>query len=188
MCLAVFKPADKEVSDEYLKAGWQINSGGAGFAYVRKGKMMVVKELMKLQEFLDAYRLHQSKNKKSDFLIHFRIPSMGSHGASNTHPFLFEHGALIHNGTIHGTGAIHGTGLSDTGKFTERYGPKLTFENVEKNKRAIDDALGYNKIAILYTDGRHQIINESDGHWMDGVWYSNNFFLSMAQRQARNSK
>jgi hypothetical protein len=49
----------------------------------------------------------------------------------------------------------------------------LGYENVQKYKKSWDDVLGYNKVAILYGDGRHQIINESGGHWLDGVWFSN---------------
>lgn len=182
MCLAIFKPPGKDVSEAKLKGGWQSNPGGAGFAYVKDKKVVIEKGFMKLQDFLDAYAVAAKKNKKSPFLIHFRIPSMGSHDSTNTHPFAFTHGALIHNGTIYGTGAARGTGPSDTVKFAERYGPKLTYLNVSDNKGQIDLALGYNKIVILYNDGTHQILNEGDGHWMDGVWFSNKHFLTAAER------
>lgn len=180
--MAIYKPADKNVSDAHLKGGWQSNPGGAGFAYVKNKKVVIEKGFMKLQDFLEAYATASKKNKKSPFLIHFRIPSMGDRGAGNTHPFAFQHGALIHNGTIYGTNAISGTGPSDTLLFTTRYGDKLTHANVEANKKQIDEALGYNKVAILYNDGTHQLLNENDGHWLGGVWFSNKHFLTAAER------
>lgn len=182
MCLAIYKPADVSISEARLKSGWLGNSGGGGFCYVRKGQVKVFKEFLKWQDFLEAYNQHLAKNKKSPFLIHFRIPSMGDRSGKNTHPFTFAHGALIHNGTIYGTGAISGSGPSDTALFTARFGDRLTYDNVEDNKKQISEALGYNKIALLYHDGRHQILNEEDGHWVDGAWYSNNYSFSREER------
>lgn len=184
MCLAIYKPAGSTIAESHLQGGWQSNPGGAGFAYLKKGKVEVVKGLMKYQEFLAAYNEAVKKNKKSQFLVHFRIPSMGDHSPSNTHPFRFKHGALIHNGTMYGTGAVHGAGKSDTAYFAEKYGDKLTFANVEEHKKEINEALGYNKVAILYDDGRHQLLNEEDGLWLNNVWYSNKFFLPAAERMA----
>lgn len=182
MCLAIFKPPGKDVSDDHLKRGWKHNPGGAGFAYVKGKKVHVEKGFMKLTDFLAAYEAASKKNKKSPFLIHFRIPSMGDNTAVNTHPFTFEHGALIHNGTIYGTGAAHGTGPSDTCKFVERFGSKLTFNNVKEHNKDIGEALGYNRIAILYHSGDHQILNEEDGIWVNGAWFSNKHFLPPAER------
>lgn len=184
MCLAIYKSPNSTISQEHLSNGWQSNPGGAGFAFVKKGKVEVNKGFMKLQDFLAAYNEAVKKNKKSPFLVHFRIPSMGHRLADNTHPFVFKHGALIHNGTITGTGAIHGTGESDTCKFAKRYGDLLTFEHVNAHKKEINAALSYNKIVILYNDGRHQILNEDDGVWLNGVWFSNKFFLSPQERLA----
>lgn len=185
MCLAIYKLAGVDVPELRLKAGWQGNSHGAGFCYIKKGRVEIEKGFMKLKDFEDAYAAAVKKNKKSPFLIHFRITSMGHSGADNTHPFLFQHGALIHNGTIMGTGATSGVGPSDTAKFADKYGPKLSYLNVETHKKEFDEALGYNKVAILYRDGRHQILNEDGGVWLDGVWYSNKHFLPIAERFAR---
>lgn len=182
MCLAVFKPAQLEVAEDHLRRGWQSNPGGAGFAHIKGKKVHIEKGFMKLQDFLSAYATAAKRYKKSPFLIHFRIPSMGDSTAVNTHPFTFASGALIHNGTIYGTGAAHGHGPSDTCKFVEKFGDKLTFKNVQEHKREINQALGYNRIAILYHDGSHQILNEEDGIWLNGVWFSNKHFLPPAER------
>jgi len=182
LCLAIYKPPGKDVAEANLKGGWQANPHGAGFAYVRNGKVEIEKEFMKLQDFLTAYEAAVKKNKKSPFLIHFRITSMGHSGPGNTHPFQIQNGALIHNGTIYGTGATHGVGPSDTAKFAERYSTKLTFQSVEENKKELESALSPNKVAILFNDGSHQIINEATGYTIDGIWYSNNHFLHAAER------
>lgn len=182
MCLAIFKPAGVEVTEATLRQGWIANSGGAGFAHLRGKEVVFQKGFMKLEDFLTAYKKAASKNTKSPFLIHFRIPSMGHRNEGNTHPFPFKHGVLIHNGTIYGTGAINGTGPSDTAKFTDRYGEMLDYDTVERSKKEIVDALGHNKIAILYHDGRHHILNEDGGSWMKGAWYSNRYFLPVGER------
>lgn len=184
MCLAIYKPANSTVSEDHLTCGWRHNPGGAGFAYVHKNKVEISKGFMKLQEFLEAYREAVHKNKKSPFLIHFRIPSMGHSGPDNTHPFQFKYGALIHNGTMYGTGASHGVGKSDTAMFAERYGDRLTYETVEKYKEDMNEALSYNKVVLLYHDSRYQILNEKEGVWLKGAWFSNKFFLPADERAA----
>ncbi len=37
----------------------------------------------------------------------------------------------------------------------------------------VDNAVGYNKLAFLYDDGKYAIIGEGKGEWVKGVWYSN---------------
>lgn len=178
MCLAIFKPAGKSIPAEHIKNGWQRNPGGAGFAYIKSGKIQTQKGFMTLNEFESAYYQAAKRNKKSPFLIHFRIPTMGSRNEENTHPYTFEHGVGIHNGTLHGTGAVYGVGDSDTKKFFDLFGKQMTFDNVTKLKDKLEAALGHNKFVLLYPDGRRIILRESDGFWHDDVWYSTMAFKS----------
>jgi len=178
MCIAIFKPANKVIPEEYLRSSWTANPDGAGFCYVKDGKIVVDKDHMTVKDFLSAYDKAYKRNKNSPFLIHFRIRSMGDKGKGHTHPYLFDHGALIHNGTIHGSGAVYGSGPSDTELFALKLGKWMVYEYVEKYKKEIEDALDWNKVVLLYPDKRHIILNESKGTWDDGVWYSTSAYKS----------
>ena len=178
MCLAIFQPAAVTVPETALRAGWCSNSDGAGFAYLRKGKVKVQKGYMSLKDFMEAYSDAAGKNKDSPFLIHFRIRSQGDKSSANTHPFELPTGAVIHNGTLDGTGATWGVGESDTAKFVSKFKDILNFDFLSAKKKEMEDAVSYNKMAFLFNDGRHVILNESKGHWDGGVWYSNGSYKS----------
>ncbi|UFK09564.1 hypothetical protein [Xanthomonas phage DES1] len=178
MCIALVKPAGVEISDETLRTCWDSNSHGAGFAYIKKGKVQIVKGLMKFADFLAAYKKLAATYKASPFLIHFRIRSAGDHNEDNTHPFQLNAGALIHNGTIHGTGASYQKGPSDTAIFVEKFKDHLNYETVVKVKDKLGKAIDYNKLAMLFDNGNYVIINEEKGMWDGGTWFSNGGFRS----------
>lgn len=176
MCIAIVIPEGATVNKDYLHNGWCANSDGGGFAYVHKGKVKIVKSLMKWKTWEDAYYTAREANPDSPFLVHFRIRSAGSNTADNTHPYALKTGAVIHNGTLTGSGADWYRGPSDTAKFVEKFGEHLTYDNVLSKKLAMEAAIGYNKLAFLFNNGKFVIVNEDAGHWDDGVWYSNGSF------------
>jgi hypothetical protein len=179
MCIAMFKPAGVDVPIERLSQGWISNPDGGGYGYVKDGKTVISNGHMKLRDFLAAYNKDKEENPESPFLLHFRIRSAGAKGPINTHPFQIEGGILIHNGTLTGTGASWFDGPSDTKIFADRFSKHLNHDFVLNNKQKWEEAVGFgNKLAILYDDGRHQIINEHAGVWTDGVWYSNRSYVS----------
>lgn len=173
MCLAIVKPLGIQVPRASLVTGWQHNPDGAGYAFTKDGKVVIRNGFMKLKDFINAYEVDEAVNQESNFLIHFRITSQGSSGPENTHPFPIANGALIHNGTLTGTGSAYGAGPSDTKKFADMFGKDLTFTFVEDHKSQLGIAVRGSKLAMLYDDNRYQIVNEADGNWNEGVWYSN---------------
>lgn len=174
MCLAILKPGNASVPEEHLRQGWIHNSDGAGFAYIKKGKVQIKKGFSYLKDFLDAYEETVKKFPKSPMLIHFRIRSQGDRTPENTHPFRINGGALCHNGTINGTNTVFNSGPSDTRVFAEKLDGKVDKKVLADHKADWDKALDWNKVAFLFDDGSFHIINEHMGHWRDGVWYSNN--------------
>lgn len=180
MCLAIVKPASVMVPEAHLREGWRRNPDGAGYAFVHDGELQSRKGFMKLKEFLESYNKDVVAHADSPFLIHFRITSMGSTTEENTHPFKIDDGLLIHNGTLTGTGAVYGNGPSDTARFAEMFKSDLSFDFIAKHKAAWDAAVTGSKLCILYKDARYQIINEKDGRWEDGVWYSNTSYKAWA--------
>jgi predicted glutamine amidotransferase len=173
MCLAIFKPADAVLPEDSIREGWLGNSDGGGYAFVHKGKVVTRKGFKTLKDFLASYNIDSKKYKKSPFVVHFRIRSMGDRSAENTHPYPIAGGVLIHNGTLDGTGATYDKGESDTAKFCKMFGDKLTNEWVAAHKKELEQAVTYNKFVLLYDNGDTHIINESAGNWYEGVWYSN---------------
>ncbi len=176
MCLAIFKPAGVELPEPSIRSGWIGNPDGGGYAFVKEGSIVVRKNFGKLAEFYAAYKKDAEENAGSPFVVHFHIRSMGDRSLDNTHPFEFEHGVLIHNGTLTGTGARSLEGPSDTKLFADKFGKYLTYDNVEKYKKDFEEALDYNKIVLLYPDGRHHILNEDKGETDNKVWYSNSSY------------
>lgn len=178
MCLAIYKPAGVTIPPEHIKQGWISNSDGGGFAYTDGKKVKFSKGLMTLKDFEAAYNEAAEKFTESKFVLHFRIRSQGSREESNTHPFPFKHGVAIHNGTINGTGSRFGEGKSDTALFMEKFGDRFSHKLVVTAKTELEEAIGRgNKIVLLYNNGAHIILNENQGFWDGGVWYSTKAYV-----------
>jgi hypothetical protein len=101
---------------------------------------------------------------------------MATHGSvhdDNCHPFVVgQQGWLAaHNGIIHQYGDLS-RNVSDTRDYlTQRVSEQRIMADLDGIAKEI--GLG-NKIAFLSPyDGSIKIANESVGHWLDGVWYSN---------------
>lgn len=178
MCIAIVKPAGADIPIAHLSQGWISNPDGGGYGFNVDGKAVIRKGYRKLKDFLAAYNADVKAHPESNFLVHFRIRSMGDKGAEHTHPYQIENGILIHNGTLTGTGAKWDSGPSDTRIFADRFSKNLSFDLIQNNKEKWNAALtSSNKVAILYDDGRYQIINEGSGVWNGDVWYSNRSFV-----------
>lgn len=184
MCIAIFKPKGVDISEETLKACWENNPDGAGYAYVGRGRLIVRKGLMNYESFIASWRDRVARyGKTSPFILHFRIRTHGTGDEINTHPFRIKDGALIHNGTISGTGASSaGVGESDTSLFAKMFYDKLTPEFLRDNLKQFGSAIGYNKMVFLFRNGEHYIANEDVGSWSDGVWFSNSGYRTFDER------
>jgi hypothetical protein len=189
MCLAILKPGKLVIPTAHLDEGWKRNPDGAGFAYVKDGKVQISKGYMSLKDFRAGYDRTFDLNQNSPFLIHFRIRTQGDRTPANTHPFPVKGGALIHNGGFSGVGASS-SGPSDTALFARKYAEVFSYETLKDNKKEFEDAIGYNKVVMLYDDAKYLILNEKDGIWQDDIWYSNDSFtkfVAMYERQGNNA-
>ncbi len=177
MCLAIYKPAGAQVTEEHLRNGFANHSDGAGFAWAADGKLHVVKGIFDVDEVVKQYELI----KEYPCLIHFRKATHGKIDKTNCHPFLFNDNklALIHNGVLSIKCTIEG--MSDTLHFV-----KLVLEPmVQRNNVPINDgalqyllstSIGSDKMVIMDGDGNAYVINEDKGKWEGGCWYSNTSF------------
>lgn len=186
MCVAIMAPKGRSVSADRLWRGWSANSDGGGFAYVDdKDQVVIKKGYSKYNDFHKDYvDAVKEFSTSSPFLIHMRIGTRGDkQSAANTHPFRIipeegPEGALIHNGTMFSpTGEWEGPvgdRKSDTRVLAERMGKLLAYDDVNDSVATLGFVLSErNKLALLYANRKYVLINERQGIWVDGIWYSN---------------
>lgn len=184
MCIAIVTTPGKRVGDNALYRGWTSNQDGGGFAFVKQGKVVIEKGFFKYNEFHKALNAAvDTYGQQSPFLIHMRIGTSGLKNENNTHPFAIKPqdgpaGAMMHNGILFTPGgAYRGPDhdkKSDTRVVAEALNNILRLQDVLQAKKELGAAIGYgNKLAFLYDTGDYVIINENQGYWDDGIWYSN---------------
>jgi hypothetical protein len=181
MCIAIVKKPGVDIPKETLKVCAENNQDGCGFAYINTDtlgiKRIRVKKAMDFESFYSKYERAIEKNPDSVFLIHFRIKTSGNIDLANCHPFKIDRDhVFIHNGSI--AGIPLEKGKSDTRAFNQnvlRVLPKGWNGN-SGIKKLIEDFIRHSKIVVLNIDGDFNIYNESKGHWVEGVWYSNDSY------------
>lgn len=186
MCLAIYKPANKIIKLSELENGFNSNRDGAGFAYISRGKIVIKKGYFKWDEFVKAYLPHEKKQ----MVIHFRLATHGAEDAFNCHPWPCADGkfAIIHNGILSYPSSPT---KSDTGHFVDEVlDPILSqtpdmFNNPGLSWLIEESISNSNKIVILREDGGYNILNEKQGLWHEGSWFSNTCFRGYGHSWAR---
>ena len=175
MCIAILAPKGQTVPNEVLVRAFNGNRDGAGFAYIKKGEIVVDKGYMELPVFCNKYKqLIASKvHEDSPMLIHCRIATIGKVCAENCHPFRIREGAMIHNGSLWWDSySSRASAKSDTRLFAERLHNALKYDDMIVDKAGLEKAIGFDKMAFLFKTGKYIILNEDRGTWHGGVWYS----------------
>lgn len=183
MCIAICKPAGKQITDDQLKMCYISNSDGMGLAYNYNGKINIHKSL-KYSDFVKKIRWVENKYPEANMLIHFRATTVGDSTLDNCHPFrINKHQVFIHNGTIKKVSKDVHSGLSDTAMFNKEILQKLPWgwENNSGIRKLIEqficiEVINDGKICVLNSSGEFTIFNESEGHWFNGIWWSNNYY------------
>lgn len=143
--------------------------------YAESGKLIIHKGYFNLEEFLEAYEPHKSKQT----VLHFRIKTHGLINAENCHPYSIDNNlAFVHNGIIHGVDHTPDDTKSDTWHFNENYLKPLrakdkSFFKEPAQKKLIEKFLGGSKLIFLNSKGEYEIYNENLGNWNSGCWFSN---------------
>lgn len=175
MCIAICKPQDVIIPTSYLETCFLNNPDGAGFAYTEDNQLIIKKGFMTFDEFNKAFKQH--KNKAA--IIHFRITTHGDTTPENTHPFqVGKNLAMIHNGVIRAIDRVDDLSKSDTYHFNTKilsqlYKRDTRFIYKPHYKELIKHYIGHSKLVFLNNKGHFEIINEDDGVWEEGVWFSN---------------
>lgn len=175
MCIVILQSVGQKLFTSTLEHSFKRNADMAGVAAVNPaGKMVVEKGLDTLKKFIDTYERVQDTYRTSPILIHCRFATKGRVSKDNSHPFFVKDGVMAHNGTFW-NGGDRDDMKSDTREVAEHCFNLMTKENIDKNKRAIEEAVtGRNKMVFLFNDKSYAIINERYGEWKDGCWFSNN--------------
>jgi glutamine amidotransferase len=176
LCIAIVAPAGKVVEPQTLVTCNSGNPDGAGFAYIKDGKVELSKGFFKIGEFIPAYqKIAEQYGKDNPMLIHFRIATEGKINKANCHPFRIKGGALIHNGMLWGTAGGLEAEFSDTRTFATRMHNELRYDVVKASIEELTQAVQWNKLAMLYDNGEYVRI----GKWYEdqGIWYSNETYM-----------
>lgn len=175
MCIAIYKPADKNLSKELLQQCWDSNSDGAGFMYNHNGKLKIKKGFMTFNKFYASFNNLQHKTT----VLHFRIKTHGKANEENTHPFFIANTlGFVHNGIINKVDTSSNKDMSDTWHFNEQFLKGLyklhpEFIDNEAIQELIKEYVSYSKLIFMDNQDNVWIMNEEKGEWDDGVWYSN---------------
>ena len=175
MCIAIVKPKNAKISDEYLGNCFDHNRDGAGIAYAHNDKLYVYKGIFDKQKFIDAVRKAE-KISQGAMLIHCRIGTHGLRDKNNCHPHVINNRCvLIHNGVLN-VEVPENSDESDTICFIKQYLKPLARDFMKDDAicELIEMAIkSNNKFALLNNKGEYRILNEKSGHWENGIWYSN---------------
>lgn len=171
MCIAILNIKNK-LPQNYLENSFNNNNQGAGLLYVKNGKLETYKTY-DIVDFIKQYYLVR-KAIKTPIVLHFRIATSGF-SEHNLHPFLVNKDlGFVHNGVIYGLG---NKDYSDTYQFNEML-KKLPKNFLRNNtiKEFISNYIGSDKLVFLDSNNIWNIINEKNGHWHNGNWFSNNSY------------
>jgi hypothetical protein len=178
MCIAILCPQGTQITAQQFQNSWDNNYNGAGLMYNDdNNKLHVVKEMESCDKLYKKYVKLVDKYPNATFVLHFRISNRGVINRENCHPFKVNNElAFVHNGTI--TSVDKDDKMSDTNIFNRQILRKLPNVDIEylnnpAIKSILEEFIGYSKIVFLDNNGQYALLNEDDGYWEEGIWYSN---------------
>ena len=186
MCIICYSPAGSTITEEQIKNSNRSNPDGFGWA-VRTPQGIVRGHSMHPDDALNKFMDLRSRYADFDAMYHARITTHGKTNLSNCHPFIVgdDRTVLAHNGMLP-IEPVKGDDRSDTKVFAEDV---LT----RKGLGILDRASSFRKIQkwmsgskmVIMTDRDDMlkdtyILNEEDGLWDSGLWFSNSSYKSRA--------
>ena len=184
MCVIASLPKGKTITNKTLDQMWKRNPDGGGISWIENGKVQVFKT-MKLKAFKTKIKEVTKMYGDSDILVHMRIATHGSICIENNHPFhvdpqtVFAHNGIMPN-EFHPPAK---SDLSDTRHFNNvflQHMKPVALDDIAFTEM-LGDLIGFNKLVFLSANKKLKkdsyIINENQGVWKDGVWYSNDHHL-----------
>jgi glutamine amidotransferase len=186
MCLLTFFPAGIKPDTTALFNGTTFNDDGHGYAIVDvDDRRILIGRGMEAREMIDEFALMRDLYPDGPAMFHSRLATDGSVNLLNCHPFVIggdSRTVLAHNG-IMPIRPRPGDPRSDTRIVAEDHIPKA-FGTLRRRRARLAFQrwlTSWNKVVILTVDRRYRehafILNESQGKWVNGIWYSNDGYL-----------
>lgn len=187
MCVIAYAPKGVDIpTTEQLKAMWNTNPDGAGYAYEDNNHHIVYKKgFMTLESLLKDLE-NPERFKNTNFAIHFRIGTSGKNDARTCHPFPLsttfgdlretggeEDAVLFHNGIL-SQGKESDPLASDTQDFVIAFAPLLKKYSKSKTRDFfMEELVKGNRLLILYKNNKVKMY----GQWeKDGELYVSNTY------------
>lgn len=178
MCIAVHVPKGiTSVTEKIVRRCFENNSDGGGFIIPEPHKVQVYKGFFTVDSFVQALMPHLETNAHG-VVFHCRIMTHGARDKKNCHPHkvVKHNAAFVHNGIISMMQKDKEDKASDSilfGRWCFGNLPQDWYKNATI-RALIEHAIGgSNKIVYVSECGDVTILNEDNGSWDEGVWYSN---------------
>lgn len=185
MCLLTYFPEGVMPDAEALQNGALFNDDGHGYAIVDvAGNRIIVDRGMDAKEMIQDFAVMRRAFPDGPALFHSRLATDGLINLLNVHPFPIggdSRTVLAHNGIMPLRPPKHDP-RSDTRVVAEDFVPRAYGTLRRRRARlAFEKWMGiWNKVVILSVDPRFRdhgfILNEDEGHWHEGIWYSNTMY------------
>lgn len=173
--MQVFYPGGVHVDPAPLLAAARVNDDGAGFCVIvpatdeapQRRVICRVLDGVPIEQVVSEFIRIREEHIGSPAVFFVRWSTAGARVMENVQPFPLRHGTLTATGHYFDAPGE----LSDAWLIAHTYqGEDITSEEV-RNQLA-DRMTERASMVILAPDGRHWILGENTGHWMDGAWYS----------------
>lgn len=184
MCLLVYMSEYTTASTERLVNASINNPDGFGWAIVDKHKI-VKGHGMNIDSVIDDFLTARQKYH-GDALFHLRWATHGTTDVNNCHPFTIGNdnlSVLGHNGVLP-VDVPKGESRSDTRIFAEDWLPEFGGVPALDDKQFFGEVSKFargSKLVVLTANPDTKywsyIVNEQDGDWEDGVWWSNDSYI-----------
>jgi hypothetical protein len=181
MCVIALSPVGQRLDKSTLDDMWNTNPDGAGISFIDETQTIRTYKTLDKADFVNvALSVFDKYSVSSPILVHCRIATHGSVCIANTHPFNVDnHTVMAHNGVIECVEVPDTSDISDTRMFINtwlRY-MRPTWLDDKDMVDYVGTIIGWSKLAFLTTNPNlrrnYYIVNEDDGSWIDGVWFSN---------------
>lgn len=194
MCLIISNPECRKIPVDHIANAYRTNHDGFGVMWAMNGKLRLIKGMnhdrYPLPRLIQLFE--QLEETGAPYVAHFRYATHGTKNVSNAHPFwIHQHDlggiAMVHNGTLSG-GRWRQAARSDTSLLAEELSSSIRFGNLGTNDlfgsreatmvaKYYERDLGGDKLVFMNGEGQISYVNERNGSWIDGVWYSNTYSI-----------